>query len=1206
MARRKCTSFNLHKSFQVANQFSSFTKYSSNIKDNDKRLTVQIPPTAYTVFRGKHYLRAFKSFDQNEFSLSLWVELMDSSLYGDQVIISNRYFGCKKRSEAFGYMIYLSKENEDYFDLKVVFHSPSNGCETISAKISTQEADQWIHITLVCKPDINEESDKLDGVNNIFFVYINGQLGVSAFINRYISISSAFSFGVSNDNLSPLYGSLAKFQYWDHALTEGDAFILSRGASLSSFLDKQASVLLSLDPDNLDQDNEQMKTLPLQIISLKNTRHKSNKLSSRDLSSGHKKRRNAKHKHSSSSSSSLSKEKDIIKDTDLYNNTHISKYGSMTPVGSVLHGTSTESDTIDRLKQKVAQVRGTAQEGDFQSLNSLVKLLREMEEKEDSGISKKTLMEIMKSSLKSVKQYSKHSESEGNQTGEERGHLEIDEKTEESIELTRRKKLESRQQYEKEENLKHRKRSDAITSISDEITKETVNIEKNNKDIDSSSSVKSVSSTDTYKTKKSSRNKGTKRQQENDFINLNLDDDDDLKPSDVSSSSLKSVSSENTSVSKSSDPSNTNTDSVMNSRTTKDDDDDEEEENEKISTKTTSSISSTGSSLSSVNTDIKTNNNIPSSSSSSDVTTSKQGQQDTTQRQSSVADTLSKSEKVLTAAERVRQINQEKMVRATKNTRGKQSTVILDDSDEEQVDPQLVEENKKKKMYHDYIKELRLVSDINYAEGITEFSLPASLEEAQSLILTERVNAKYAWGKDELCPVTGGSNDNWGDISMTLLDSLDTLYLMNRTEDIQLAEDYIKAFLDFDQNAYVSVFETTIRVLGGLLSIYEYTNNTLYLEKAKDMGGRLLYAFDTPSGLPHGNINLHSHVPKRKTKNERVGLAEFGTLSLEFRTLSYYTHNDSFAKAINKLTYHLLSLDTQEGLFPIYFDLQRGKPHGRMISIGGMGDTYYEYLLKAWIHGGKKEPKLLKAYQDAVSGIENLLLRRNQPEHYLYAGKISGKNYAHEMNHLTCFYSGLLVLGVMHGASLNVEKDIKNAKSLAYTCYQMYMKTPTHLSPENMKFPGGKKMTVDNNGAMYLLRPETIESFYYLYTYTKDPIYIEWGWDIFKAINKICQTNHGYGSYGDVRDVERSPDDRTETFFYSETIKYFYLLFNPKPLLDLNKSVLTTEAHPLRIIQDLDFSTITGNIFPAKTNENLSDPVNNKQSNPAHLRPDLS
>lgn len=109
---------------------------------------------------------------------------------------------------------------------------------------------------------------------------------------------------------------------------------------------------------------------------------------------------------------------------------------------------------------------------------------------------------------------------------------------------------------------------------------------------------------------------------------------------------------------------------------------------------------------------------------------------------------------------------------------------------------------------------------------------------------------RFAWGSDEVRPMSGGRFENWSGIGMTLLDGLDTLELLGLHKEFEKAAEWVETRSNFDIDRSFSVFETTIRVVGGLLSAYELTKKRVFLDKAVEVGERLLPAFDTPSGYP--------------------------------------------------------------------------------------------------------------------------------------------------------------------------------------------------------------------------------------------------------------------------------------------------------------------------------------------------------------------
>jgi mannosyl-oligosaccharide alpha-1,2-mannosidase len=184
----------------------------------------------------------------------------------------------------------------------------------------------------------------------------------------------------------------------------------------------------------------------------------------------------------------------------------------------------------------------------------------------------------------------------------------------------------------------------------------------------------------------------------------------------------------------------------------------------------------------------------------------------------------------------------------------------------------------------------------------------------------------------------------------------------------------------------------------------------------------------------------------------------------------------------------------------------------------------------------------------------------------LYVSDLEGGHNVHKMDHLVCFLPAVLALGAVtmpEEDSERAERYMTVAKGLTHTCYQMYHKYPTHLAPEFVRFVDGQDMVPGAN--FYILRPETAEALFYLHEITGHPIYREWAWEIFQGIDRHCRTNEAYGAHPDVTNTNRQPDDRMESFFLAETLKYLYLIQDPDHPIDLQKHVFNTEAHPLRM-----------------------------------------
>uniref|UniRef100_A0A8C6HW80 alpha-1,2-Mannosidase n=1 Tax=Mus spicilegus TaxID=10103 RepID=A0A8C6HW80_MUSSI len=386
------------------------------------------------------------------------------------------------------------------------------------------------------------------------------------------------------------------------------------------------------------------------------------------------------------------------------------------------------------------------------------------------------------------------------------------------------------------------------------------------------------------------------------------------------------------------------------------------------------------------------------------------------------------------------------------------------------------------------------------------------------------------------------------------------------------ARKWVSENLDFQKNVDVNLFESTIRILGGLLSTYHLSGDSLFLTKAEDFGKRLMPAFTTPSKIPYSDVNIGTGFAHSPQWTSDSTVAEVTSIQLEFRELSRLTGIKKFQEAVEEVTKHIHSLSgKKDGLVPMFINTNSGLfTHPGVFTLGARADSYYEYLLKQWIQGGKKETQLLEDYVKAIEGIKAHLLRQSQPRKLTFVGELAHGRFSAKMDHLVCFLPGTLALGVHHGLPAD-HMDL--ARALMETCYQMNQQMETGLSPEIAHFnmyprADHKDVEVKPADRHNLLRPETVESLFYLYRVTRDRKYQDWGWEILQSFNKYTRVpSGGYSSINNVQNSHKpEPRDKMESFFVGETLKYLYLLFSDDlELLSLDSCVFNTEAHPLPI-----------------------------------------
>ncbi|KAM3854168.1 mannosyl-oligosaccharide 1,2-alpha-mannosidase IA [Vipera latastei] len=430
----------------------------------------------------------------------------------------------------------------------------------------------------------------------------------------------------------------------------------------------------------------------------------------------------------------------------------------------------------------------------------------------------------------------------------------------------------------------------------------------------------------------------------------------------------------------------------------------------------------------------------------------------------------------------------------------------------------------------------------------------------------------YAWGLNELKPISkqGHSSNLFGNIQgATIVDALDTLYIMEMKEEFKEAKEWVEKNLNFNVNAEISVFEVNIRFVGGLLSAYYLSGEEIFRRKAVELGEKLLPAFNTPTGIPWALLNIKSGIGRNWpwASGGSSILAEFGTLHLEFIHLSYLSGNPLFAEKVMNIRKVLNRLDKPEGLYPNYLNPNSGQWGQHHVSVGGLGDSFYEYLLKAWLMSDKTDEEAKEMYYNAVQSIETHLIRKSS-NGLMYIAEWKGGLLEHKMGHLTCFAGGMFVLGADGAPADQTGHHIELGAEIARTCHESYDRTGMKLGPEAFRFDGGvEAIATRQNEKYYILRPEVIETYMYMWRFTHDPKYRQWGWEAVEALEKYCRVDGGYSGLRDVYSNRKSHDDVQQSFFLSETLKYLYLLFSEDDILPFEHWVFNTEAHPFPIIK---------------------------------------
>ncbi|XP_067856379.1 ER degradation-enhancing alpha-mannosidase-like protein 2 isoform X2 [Heptranchias perlo] len=407
-----------------------------------------------------------------------------------------------------------------------------------------------------------------------------------------------------------------------------------------------------------------------------------------------------------------------------------------------------------------------------------------------------------------------------------------------------------------------------------------------------------------------------------------------------------------------------------------------------------------------------------------------------------------------------------------------------------------------------------------------------------------------AFPYDELRPLTCDGQDTWGSFSLTLIDALDTLLVLGNVTEFQRVVHILQDGVDFDIDVNASVFETNIRVVGGLLSAHLLSKeggievepgwpcSGPLLRLAEEAARRLLPAFQTPTGMPYGTVNLMNGVNPSETPVTCT--AGIGTFILEFATLSRLTGDPVFEQVARKALDALWNTRSDIGLVGNHIDVITSKWVAQDAGIGAGVDSYFEYLVKGAIL--LQDEGLMSSFLDYEKVIKNYT---KFDDWYVWVQMYKGTVSMPVFQSLEAYWPGLQSL----------IGDINNAMKTFHNYYQVWKQYGG--LPEFYSIPQGS--TVDKQEG-YPLRPELVESAMYLYRATGDPTLLELGRDVIEAIEKVSRVDCGFATVRDLRDHEL--DNRMESFFLAETVKYLYLLFDPDNFLHNDGSTFHTVTTP--------------------------------------------
>lgn len=435
--------------------------------------------------------------------------------------------------------------------------------------------------------------------------------------------------------------------------------------------------------------------------------------------------------------------------------------------------------------------------------------------------------------------------------------------------------------------------------------------------------------------------------------------------------------------------------------------------------------------------------------------------------------------------------------------------------------------------------------------------LPAAARPAvdwQAVAQDVRAQMAWAWrnyveiafGKDQIKPVSGTAEafffPDGPHLGLSLVEALDTLHLMGLDAELEEAVGWIVGNLHFDIDGDIQIFETNIRMVGGLLAGWMATRERRLLDLAHDLATRLLPAFEkSPTGMPYRFVNLKTGAVRDPVSYP----AEIGSYIPEFGMLGKAVGDRRFydsAKAAMKACFDRRSpLD----LVPDTIDIETGQWKSRRASIGPPSDSYYEYLWGGWFLFGDADLKHMFDVHTAAT----LKYQAVQDKGRLWFAQVdylTGAVIDHHQSELAAFYAGLLAKAGDHPHA----KDYLDSWSDVQDRYDVL--------PEGFDYASFSATRVTN-----ALRPEFVDSALALYCADRNDRWRELGRRHFEAMKRTSKAAFGFSGIADITARPMTQDDSCPGYWWAEQMKYYWLLFSDTKRFDYDHHYLSTEGKVL-------------------------------------------
>ncbi len=452
----------------------------------------------------------------------------------------------------------------------------------------------------------------------------------------------------------------------------------------------------------------------------------------------------------------------------------------------------------------------------------------------------------------------------------------------------------------------------------------------------------------------------------------------------------------------------------------------------------------------------------------------------------------------------------------------------------------------------------RLLTLLGTSAGLVVAGRPASAQPAiqawRDVAQDVRNEVRFAWrnyvarafGHDQIKPVSGGFEEFFvpgRPMGLTIVEALDTLWLMELDAELEQGLTWVRANLDFNVDASFQVLETNIRLLGGLLSAYHCVGERRLLDLAVDLANRLLPAFTkSPTGIPYRFVNLRTGAVSSPDTN----LAETGTYIAEFGFLSELTGDRRYYNAAKRAFQAAFDRRTPLNLLPFAIHAETGQFLNRTATIGPPADSFYEYLLEGWQLFGDAD---LKSWYDTLTAA----IIRNQAETvngrlwFAQVDAFTGAKTSHTQSELAAFYAGLLAQG----------GDV--ARGRAYHTSWNAVQDRYKVLPEGIDYTTFAATSPGN-----ALRPEFADSAFMLWLITRDELYRTRAFTHYRNMKATSRVRFGYTVLDDVTTNPVRRGDFCPGYWWSEQLKYYWLIFADARRFDYANNYLSTEGNIFR------------------------------------------